>query len=278
VKLIDKRSGEVVFDGRRVSNSLPCSICGHLHKRQSWCVVDVERGLTICPRVESKTRIGNAGWLHGTETNANRIGNQSAISRQGERVVVNMAQVWRTMTAATAVQVRELALRLKLPESFVQCVETKFFNGAFAFAMHNALDTVCGVKYRRGDNKFSATGSRTGYIPCANYSRENNEVWITEGESDLMVAAGFGLNAVARSGCMNSSEALRSVCRQRNVVIVADNDKAGVSGARAFAAEPLGARSVAVVIPPTKDLRDWYTRDKISAQDLRYCWKAVRGY
>ena len=58
--ILNEHNGAVAFDGRRVSRRNPCPICG----KDSWCLVDADRGLALCPRTEGGRKIGSAGWLH----------------------------------------------------------------------------------------------------------------------------------------------------------------------------------------------------------------------
>ena len=47
-------------DWLRVNKSRRCLIC----ERADWCLIARDRSAAICPRVQSDTRAGDAGWLH----------------------------------------------------------------------------------------------------------------------------------------------------------------------------------------------------------------------
>lgn len=95
IQLVDRQTGKVTFDGKRVSRSLPCPVCSHLHTRQGWCVVDAGRGLAICPRVESPKRIGEAGWLHGAQIPTGSFVVRSALREER----VDWTQLWAQAVA-----------------------------------------------------------------------------------------------------------------------------------------------------------------------------------
>jgi hypothetical protein len=269
-QLIDRATGELVFDGQRVSSRLPCPVCSHLHSKQSWCLVDPIRQRAICPRVESRYRIGDAGWMHGLgEVTANSL----AQVRQPEREVADFSTAWLSARQAIeAVDIERLAKRLCLPEAFVSTVPCGLHRNCWAFPMRIPCESevpdwvVCGLKLRNETGKFCAKGSRIGLIVPHDFDRKGDTLVVTEGESDLMVAAGWGLNAVARAGCEQSVQQIALLARGRRLVIVSDKDEAGRRGAARLASVcKARAKWVTIMEPPCKDLREWHAQGATSA-------------
>ncbi len=275
IQLVDKKTGEVTFEGARVSRALPCPICSHLHSRQGWCVVDVGRGLAICPRVESPKRIGEAGWLHGATlpTGAHVLRSVRPTPTQA----VDWASAWQRAVSACAQGDRD-RLSTTLGVS-VDSLEIGMVDGSWAVAMYGNDDKICGIKLRTpSGKKLCVTGSRLGLIVPRTYDRSLHELWVTEGESDCVVCAHLGFNAVGRTGCQSSVQQIVGRSRGKNVVLVADRDEAGQTGASALK-RAIGslAKSCVVVTPNSKDLRSWYLAGA-TTQDL--CWRvqSIRGW
>ena len=273
IQLVDRQTGEVTFDGKRVSRSFPCPICSHLHTRQGWCVVDAQRGLAICPRVESPKRIGEAGWLHGAQIPTGSFVVRSALREER----VDWTQAW-----AQAVADCTDSDKARLAESLgvvVDTVDIGMVDGSWAVAMWGSDDQICGIKLRTtAGKKICVTGSRLGLIIPRTYDRSLPDLFITEGESDCIVCSHFGFNTIGRTGCRSSVQQIVDRSRGKNVVIVADKDEAGQTGANALkSAIGRMARSCFVVTPNAKDLRSWYLTGA-TKQDLLWRTKSVRGW
>jgi hypothetical protein len=280
--LIDKRTGEVTFDGERARRGLPCPICEHLHRNPSWCLIDRARGLVICPRVESKRKCGDAGWLHRTD--GQDFGALGPVARpvkpRGQDEQPDFGPRWqRAQARATDADIAALAERLALPEAYVRMVPCGMDGSAWAFPMQHG-GTIVGLKLRTTDGaKICAKGSRLGLIVPPSFRPECDEVWLTEGESDLMAAVGaWGVNAVARPGCTACTGQVARLAWGKHLVILADNDAPGKAGAARLAADCLvGAKTATVLAPPAKDVRDWVRRGATAA-DVRWRLKSRRGW
>jgi hypothetical protein len=276
-QLIDKRTGEVVFDGAPASRSNPCGVCSHLHRNQGWCLIDRQRGLTICPRVPSDKRIGNAGWLHGDEHRT--ASDFSPPLRAPDRQTPDFRHAWEgARLACREIDTARLAQAVRLPVEFVRLVAHGVERGdrgdRWVFPMRLpasgpvAAWPICGLKTRSDDGKkFCAKGSRIGLILCADFNPLADTLVVTEGESDLMVAASWGLNAVARAGCEQSVRDLANLSAGKRVLLIADKDEAGRRGASRLRDAMTTAQRVTIVEPPCKDLREWFlqgaTRDDL---------------
>jgi hypothetical protein len=280
LQLMDKRTGEVTFDGVPVRRGLPCPICAHLHAHPSWCVIDTARGLVICPRVDGGKRIGAAGWLHALDGRTVTAPAVPALRRQPEPMPNFEARWERARRAATAEDRERLAKTLGLPAEAVGSILGGVEGDTWVFPMHAPCGTVCGLKTRAPDGaKLCARGSRLGLMLAQDYNPDAPELWVTEGESDLMAAAGvWGLNAVARPGCTSCVDQLAKVARRKDVVILCDSDAPGMAGARTLRdAMQTSARSVTLLPPPCKDVRAWAITGATRA-DVMWRLKSRRGY
>lgn len=277
LRLIDRKTGEVAFDGQRVSRACPCPICGHLHKNQSWCLVDKARGLTICPRVESRRRIGDAGWLHGDGAERHEA---VMVCRQKAIAAIDFGDRWKSAAVKASIEsIERLASALSLPVASVAAIDIGVEGGSWVFPMWSNDGQCCGLKVRTSDGrKLCATGSRIGVMKSKSFDARKASLVITEGESDLMVAAAWGFNAVARAGCQSCVQQLTEMARAKDVLIIADNDAAGKDGA-AKLGKAMGnrAKSVIIVEPPVKDLRAW-AQSGATKVDLLWRVKSKRGY
>jgi DNA primase len=131
---------------------------------------------------------------------------------------------------------------------------------AFCFAMRDEQGRVIGVRRRFANGKkVCVAGSRNGlFIPNGLTGR--GPLIVCEGPTDCAAALDLGLEAVGRPNCNSKVRMTVRYVGTRPVIIVADNDEAGIAGARILA-EALAVRSsrVRIVVPPAgvKDLRDW---------------------
>lgn len=284
-QLTDKRTGEIVFAGLPASRSRPCPICAHLHRNHGWCLVDLQRGLYICPRVESDKRIGNAGWLHGLTPFAVRDFVPQA--RDRDQPLPDFLSQWeRARSALRGVDTADLAQAVRLPYEAALTVphgiERDARGDRWVFPMRLPRDApatewpVCGLKTRTADGKkFCAKGSRIGLILCEAFDPLADTLVVTEGESDLMVAASWGLNAVARAGCEQSVRDLAALSKGKRVLLIADKDAAGRRGAARLRDSMTDAQRVTVIEPPCKDLREWFLQGA-TRDDLIWKLKARR--
>jgi hypothetical protein len=278
--LSDRRTGEVAFEGKRVSRALPCPICAHLHRTPSWCLIDTTRGLAICPRVESSRKIGDAGYLHrldGTSPSTDPVVLRPPPPRPAPDLGRLQEQYVQQLTTAGAA---DLAARWNTIPSTIRRLGTGWDGAAWTFPMRHGSKIV-GYRRRTPDGaKLCLTGSRLGLIVPEGGPTGQGSLFVTEGESDLAAAVDLHLDAIARPGCKVCSDLVGQAARRRDVVIVADADGPGIEGAEALRATLLKiARSVVIVRPPgrSKDLREW-VRAGGSRDALRFIVKSIRGF
>ena len=278
--LKDKRTGEISFEGTEANRNNPCWICADKHKNPSWCLVDRARGVCICPRVPSDKRIGDAGYWH---SNASSAAGQITFERVKKKPVEELDWLlkWGEMLAQTTpADLDALAAALGIDRDYINALEVGTTAGAWGFAMRDECGNICGIKLRiRADNKkICVRGSRLGLVWSKRFNRTDKTLVVTEGESDCMVAAGWGMNAVARPSCSSCRAHVARLAKRKEVLIVADRDAAGKAGAQELrlALKPV-AKSVVVIYPPCKDLRQW-TREGGTLKAFDWLVRSMRGY
>lgn len=277
MKLVDKRTGEITFDGQRVRSGLPCPICAHMHAKPSWCLIDQSRGIVICPRVPSERKCGDAGWFHRMDGYEQRLVTPMPIPRATESVDFGMK--WeQARSRITDFDIAKLAERLSMPEHYVRSVPCGMYGSAWAFAMQ-VNGKVVGLKLRHPDGaKLCVKGSKLGLIIPVSFDPTADEIWLTEGESDLMAAIGaWKINAIARPGCTSCTKEIADLCKRKHLVILCDNDKPGKEGAARLVDACKQARSITVLAPPSKDVREWVKRGA-KASDVHWRLKSRRGW
>jgi hypothetical protein len=126
---------------------------------------------------------------------------------------------------------------------------------AFAIPMSNGRGETIGIRLRSNDGKkWAVKGSRQGlFIPTGSTSYD---LAVSEGPTDCAAVLSMGMYCVGKAAAMQSpDELIEFIKRHRiqRVIAIADNDSAGVKGARKFmAACPVMACEL---ILPTKDVR-----------------------
>lgn len=250
---------------KRSDRNNPCPIC----KRSSdGCLYAEDGTAAICVRVvEGSVKVaGQAGYLH--------------ILKPGdfkpEPVVKKRPATinWNTLNDCYIDSF--LHNRIHYPPfnaslNTLQAMGTGFDSETYTFPVRNANDEIIGISRRWPDGtKGMVKGSQVGiFIPRLNWDNLET-LFICEGASDTATALDMGLKAIGRLSCQTGRDHIIKWCVQKKptqIVIVADNDSAGITGAKILgvdishgyklftAPRPI----IKVVTPPTncKDLREW---------------------
>jgi hypothetical protein len=250
IVLMDSRTGEVVFDGRRVSRAHRCPVCG----KDTWCVYDPQRGAAICPRVESDRRIGDAGWMHKGDS----VPKTAVFEKQrAELLPMDGGEAAQARYEAQgAARLPLLALSLGLSRASLRRLGAGWNGSAWTFPMRNARREIVGFRTRGEDgSKFAIKGSRAGVFIPEDLPR-GGTIWVVEGPTDVAAMLDMDLPAVGRASCMGQEEEIaRCVMPYEAVHLVADADEVGVRGALRLS-KTIGRRS-RVMLPPLglKDAR-----------------------
>jgi hypothetical protein len=256
MKLVDSNSGMLVFSGIRVTRDARCPVCGH----DSWCLVDSARGLAICPRTESKRKIGSAGWWHSTGGKV-PDGFKAARTAEEAEPLANAESMQFRFVRQGSPRLGLLAMSLGLSVESLERIGAGWNGSAWTFPMRNHREEIVGFRTRFDNGaKFAIKGSRAGlFIPSGRLRGSGNEVWIVEGPTDAAAMCDMGLNAIGRPSCMGSEQEIKRWTAGMNVIVVADADGPGVAGAERLIQSLAGSvRSCLMVLPPMgmKDARE----------------------
>lgn len=120
----------------------------------------------------------------------------------------------------------------------------------------------------RGDDgrKSFVTGGRRGLtmswpIPTYAGTSANDAILVPEGMSDAAAALSMSFFAIGRPSATGGLSYLRELVKDRYVVVVGENDRAGKAGAEKIGQGMVGvAAEVKIIFPPdgAKDLREWF--------------------
>lgn len=255
---------------RRVTNTEPCPICAH----DSWC--SVGEFVVLCMRTDNNrpAKDGN-GWLHPLVGQVHSPVRETPKPTHGDKPQRN----WRAISdqfenKITNEQVEQLAKDLgvgtgSLRELGIGWNDAKHL---YTFPMYGADGSASGIRTRNPDTgeKKAVFGSKLGVIKCR--APVEGSVLLCEGESDTAAALSIGFQAIGLPGAGMALDAAAAHLHGVDVVVVADADEAGASGAERACRKLSGiAKSVVIIVPPAphKDLRVWVrsgaTRDDVKA-------------
>ena len=235
---------------RRVSRASPCPQCG----KPDWCTVG-DYGV-VCMRVQSAKPVKNGGWFHPFDA---ARGRPVAPPPRRQPPAINATALHRAwLGATTAEALAAFAATLGLSAAAVAAVGAAWAppHAAWAFPMCDGYGNVVGIRLRNERGKFAVRGSRQGIFLAAVPAQKT--LFVCEGPTDTAAAVELGLFAVGRPNCCCGGLEIRTYARRHkcvNAVLVSDNDKPGLDGARKVGAELKLA--YAVYVPPAKDLREF---------------------
>lgn len=239
----------------RVNPKSRCSICN----KGDWCTYCPELGLAHCMRVQSDRPSRNkmGGWLH-------KVGDSpipfTPKVNENPKPKIDFYRMWRTWKENTkAQQLHELGESLGL-DSMALCLIGAAWappHKAWAFPMHDGEGNVCGIRLRSETRKFAVLGSKAGvFLPPKEHMA--GQILICEGPTDSAAALQLGYGVIGRPSCLGCHEqVLQNLARLkvRRVIMVSDNDVAGMMGAKLLQAT-LKIPNL-MFIPPAKDLRQF---------------------
>jgi hypothetical protein len=135
-------------------------------------------------------------------------------------------------------------------------------HSAWAFPMCDGHGNVVGIRLRNERGKVAVRGSRQGII-LATFGQSGRAaraptLFVCEGPTDTAAAVELGLFAVGRPNCCCGGAEIKVFARRHDVsrvVIISDNDKAGLDGARKVGGEL--KLPFVIYVPPAKDLREF---------------------
>ncbi len=154
-----------------------------------------------------------------------------------------------------------LGMSLGVDADALQAIGCVWNGQAWGFPMKDAQKALIGIRLRAPDGrKWAVTGSRSGlFIPDRYpYCVDDGTMYLCEGPTDLAAAMTLGLYAIGRPSCLGQEEMILAYIRNvkvRRLVVITDNDQAGLNGARKLQGM-LKIRSC-LYVPPAKDIRQF---------------------
>ena len=243
----------------RVTKSNPCPICRQAGLRGiDWCRIFAD-GWIECMRVPSPKPAKSGGWMWRSQRELS-----PGPSREPRRSVpppppINATKLHRGWWTSTDDGVRDaFARELGLSVAAVVAANAAWAApySAWAFPMCDGHGNILGIRLRNAQGKFAVRGSKQGiFIPNV---PPQKTLFVCEGPTDTAAAVDLGLFAVGRPNCCCGGADIKIFARRHQchrVVVVSDNDKPGLDGARKVGAEI--KLPFAVVVPPAKDLREF---------------------
>jgi hypothetical protein len=242
----------------RVSKSQPCPVC----KKSDWCRVFAD-GWVECMRVQSDRPAKSGGWMHGQCPVPLRM--TPRVPRSAPPPTINATKLMREWLAATtATALAEFAASLGVSTASLVAVGAAWAapHAAWAFPMCDGYGNVVGIRLRNEKGKFAVRGSRQGIFTTTDHGPQTTvpqkTLFVCEGPTDTAAAVELGLFAVGRPNCCCGGPEIKVFARRHNcrrVVIISDNDKPGLDGARKVGGEL--KLPFAVYVPPAKDVREF---------------------
>jgi hypothetical protein len=207
-------------------------------------------------RVQSDKPAKSGGWMHRVEDVPRRYVPPPA---RWQPPAINAAKLmleWRAATTATALAEFAASLGVSAPSLVAVGAAWAAPYSAWAFPMCDGYGGVVGVRLRNERGKFAVRGSRQG-IFLADVPAQKT-LFVCEGPTDTAAAVELGLFAVGRPNCCCGGPEIKVFARRMGcsrVVVISDNDKPGLDGARKVGGQLL--LPFAVYVPPAKDLREF---------------------
>ncbi len=243
----------------RVSKLNPCPIC----QKPDWCRVFAD-GWVECMRVQSPKPAKSGGWMWRSQRELSPGRLMSPTPPRVAVPTINATKLHRDWLAATtpaalAVFAHELGLSVAALKAAGAAWAAPY--ASWAFPMCDGHGNTLGIRLRATDGrKWAVRGSRQGIFLTTDDGRRTPDhgktLFVCEGPTDTAAAVELGLFAVGRPNCCCGGPDIRIYARRhqcRRVVMISDNDKPGLDGARKVGAE-IGL-PFAVYVPPAKDLR-----------------------
>lgn len=253
----------------RVNKQHRCPICKH----DTWCMIAKDDGAILCMRTESPKSLelvsGETGWIHqqGSEVATRRREVYAPEPVSGFLDIDAILRRWSMDTFPAEISRLGEMLGVSARSLTWLGVAWSKQHNAWAFPMRDGAGKAVGIRLRAEDGaKWAVTGSHQGlFIPS--YISGDGPLLMPEGPTDTAALMDLGFDVIGRPSCSGGVREIRAYLKghRRDVVIVADADKAdkngvkaGERGAESLAAALTEAKSVKIIYPlKGKDARQW---------------------
>jgi len=241
----------------RVSKAQPCPVC----KKPDWCRVFAD-GWVECMRARSDKPAKSGGWMHSQrELSPVRLTPPKA--QHTTQPAINATKLIREWQGQTdPATLAKFATALGVATASLAAVGAAWAapHSAWAFPMCDGHGNVVGILLRNERGKFAVRGSRQGIFMADRgaHGTARPTLFVCEGPTDTAAAIELGLFAVGRPNCCCGGAEIKVFARRHavsRVVIISDNDKPGLDGARKVGGELKLLFSI--YVPPAKDVREF---------------------
>jgi hypothetical protein len=237
----------------RVAKNQPCPICKH----GDWCRVFAD-GWVECMRVQSDKPAKSGGWMHW-QRQLSPLPLPRRTPALPQPTTINATRMMREWRAATSPpELDNFASSLGVSASSLTAVGAAWAapHAAWAFPMCDGYGNVVGIRLRNERGKFAVRGSKQGIFLASVPAQKT--LFVCEGPTDTAAAVDLGLFAVGRPNCCCGGPEIKVYARRLDVarvVVISDNDKPGLDGARKVGGEL--KLPFAIYVPPAKDVREF---------------------
>ena len=258
----------------RVRRSHPCPIC----ERPDWCLITGDGSAAICQRVESNKPVGTkgAGWLHKLSDEPLSYGPAS----QPKLERVKPQRDWAALAARYQVAMTQggykyLSVQLGVSIESLHRLQVGWHGSGLCstWPMRDATGVVVGIRTRSEDAKKSVSGTDGNGLFFDADSLSSNYLLICEGPTDTAALFDCGFNScVGRPSCRGGTEYIIKIIKRlqpKAVLLIPDNDQAGLSGFGELAAAIASAGNInlgrldAITPPPgVNDIRQWAQKNR----------------
>jgi len=238
----------------RVTKSNPCPVCNH----GDWCRVFAD-GWAECMRVPSGKPAKSGGWMHRLgllPPGPRRYVASTPKPAVSSLNATKLMREWLAATEATALAECASALGVATPSLVAVGAAWAAPHSAWAFPMCDGYGNVVGIRLRNERGKFAVRGSKQGIFLASVPAQKT--LFVCEGPTDTAAAIDLGLFAVGRPNCCCGGPEIKVYARRyqcSRVVVISDNDKPGLDGARKVGGEL--KLPFAIYVPPAKDVREF---------------------
>ncbi len=240
---------------------LKCPIC----LKPDWCLLHYQGKKVLCSRVKSNVKL-SCGWIHKIYENGLTVKSKK-LGRKRSNMCINwnsLAKLYFRKSYRRKEMV-DLSEQLGIPVGSLRSIWRMGWDGeAYTIPCYDGFGEMNGIMRRFPDaRKIWVSRSRNGlFIPKLKSWQGN--LFVAEGWSDTAALVEMGFRAIGRASCQAGTPYIKTLLGHhtaiRQVTIVADNDKVGITGAHELAKALYGTVDIAVTEVPAKwgDFRSWF--------------------
>lgn len=214
---------------QRVSESIPCPICG----RPDWCLIARDGSKALCQRTPSPTPVRSRSSFVGYEHDLNGAPPPPAaepMRRLTPSQLRFLAEKFRKNLTVELVNTLAMQLGVSVNSLLRLGIGWSPMAGAYSFPMRNAQGEVTGIRYRAADgSKRSIAGGGVGvFLPTG--LQPGRMLCLAEGPTDTAALLDLHLDVVGRPndrGGVAECAHIIAWHKPELIVIVEDNDPAG---------------------------------------------------